>query len=269
MLNISAITRRTGVHADTIRKWEQRYGILQPDRTPGGQRRYSESDVARIEWLKARLDEGYRIGEAAALLDRTAISSASADELHNSFLDATSRSDGPGLAAVVDQALALSSLERSFTGVLAPALVEVGERWRAGRLTVAQEHLASAAVRSALERLLAVGRGSIRGAAVLTCAPGERHEIGLLMVAVLLRADGWQVSYLGADTPVADAASLATGLGASLLCFSAGSSATVTRLRRELERVRLPQTLSVLVGGRGTRGLDAVSAVHALRPAPA
>src|SRR5689334_10602748 len=67
-LNIAALARRTGVAPDTLRKWEQRYAILQPERTPGGQRRYTERDVARVEWLRARLDEGYRIGEAARLL---------------------------------------------------------------------------------------------------------------------------------------------------------------------------------------------------------
>jgi MerR family transcriptional regulator, light-induced transcriptional regulator len=64
-LNIAALAQRTGVPPDTLRKWEQRYHILQPDRTAGGQRRYSERDVARVEWLRERLDEGYRIGEAA------------------------------------------------------------------------------------------------------------------------------------------------------------------------------------------------------------
>src|SRR3954454_22999781 len=67
-LNIAALARRTGVAPDTLRKWEQRYEILQPDRTAGGQRRYSERDVARVEWLRDRLDEGYRIGVAASLL---------------------------------------------------------------------------------------------------------------------------------------------------------------------------------------------------------
>ena len=66
-LNIAALHRRTGVSPDTIRKWEQRYGVLHPDRTAGGQRRYSEEDVARVKWLKARIEEGYRIGEAAAI----------------------------------------------------------------------------------------------------------------------------------------------------------------------------------------------------------
>ena len=57
-LNIAALTQRTGVPQDTIRKWEQRYGVLHPERTAGGQRRYSELDVARVEWLKARLARG-------------------------------------------------------------------------------------------------------------------------------------------------------------------------------------------------------------------
>src|SRR5947209_15218106 len=67
-LNIAALAQRTGVPPDTLRKWEQRYRILQPDRTSGGQRRYSERDVARVEWLRERLSQGYRIGEAARLL---------------------------------------------------------------------------------------------------------------------------------------------------------------------------------------------------------
>ena len=54
-LNIAALSQRTGIPPDTLRKWEQRYGVLQPDRTAGGQRRYSELDVARIEWLRERL----------------------------------------------------------------------------------------------------------------------------------------------------------------------------------------------------------------------
>src|SRR6266480_1412780 len=75
-LNIAALAQRTGVAPDTLRKWEQRYQILQPTRTTGGQRRYSERDVARVEWLRQRLQEGYRIGEAASLLGTKGIEPA-------------------------------------------------------------------------------------------------------------------------------------------------------------------------------------------------
>ena len=266
-LNIAALTRRTGVPADTIRKWEQRYGVLRPERTAGGQRRYTESDVARVEWLKARLAEGYRIGEAASLLGTAGVATTSAEELREAFVDAAAATDVSALASIVEQALTIDPLEQAFVDVLAPALVEVGARWEAGTLTVAQEHLASSTVRAALQRLVADARGAIRGVAVLACAPGERHEIGLLMLAVLLRADGWQVAYLGPDTPVAAATALAESVGATALCFSAASTEVADDLQRELAAAKLPGSMTVLVGGRGAEGHEARDGVLALRKA--
>jgi MerR family transcriptional regulator, light-induced transcriptional regulator len=251
-LNIAALARRTGVPADTIRKWEQRYGVLRPERTTGGQRRYSEEDVARVEWLKARLSEGYRIGEAATLLGSVPLAApASADELRDALAAAVVRNDLASLITLVDQALALNQLEDALTDVLAPVLAAVGESWEAGEISVAQEHLASGVVRAHLERLLADSRAAIRGTAVLACAPGERHELGLLMLAVLLRADGWQVAYLGADTPVGDAVELAEQSGARLLCFSATMRESGDLVREELEGRTLPEQLDVVVGGPG------------------
>src|SRR5215218_9456024 len=93
-LNIAALSRRTGVAADTLRKWEQRYAILHPARTPGGQRRYSELDVSRVEWLRDRLEEGYRIGEAAELLgDAPVIGRRTAADLRDALLAAVLESD--------------------------------------------------------------------------------------------------------------------------------------------------------------------------------
>jgi methanogenic corrinoid protein MtbC1 len=262
-LNIAALTKRTGVPQDTIRKWEQRYGVLKPGRTTGGQRRYTELDVARVEWLKARLREGYRIGEAASLLgngDRVPLSTG---QLREELVDATLRTDVTGLGNLVEQTLSLGSLHDAFFEVLAPALIEVGARWEAGELTVAQEHLASSTVRAGMQRLLADARASVRGVAVLACAPGEQHEIGLLMFAVLLRADGWQVAYLGADTPVRDAVDLARDLGAAALCFSAGTSDGVRALEDGLGHA--PPDTRIVLGGRGTDRDDAHAVVASLR----
>jgi len=262
-LNIAALTRRTGVPPDTIRKWEQRYDVLRPERTPGGQRRYTELDVARVEWLKARLDEGFRIGEAAALLGRTTIAPGDTEALPTAIVEATRRSDVDALATAVEQALFLAPLEIAFADVFAPALVEIGELWRAGEVTIAQEHLASGTIRGALQRLLADHRGSVRGVAVCACAPGERHEIGLLMVAVLLRADGWQVVYLGPDTPVDEAVALAAQLGAAALLFSATCEEPAAILESELSGADVPDALTVVVGGRS--GPSAGETVQSLR----
>ena len=238
--------------ADTIRKWEQRYGVLRPERTTGGQRRYSDLDVARVEWLKARLSEGFRIGEAAALLGEADIAGATPEDLRDAIVDATLNSNMAALGSAVDQAMLLDSLRVTFLTVFAPALVKVGDLWETGRISVAQEHLASCAVRSALQRLLADQRGRVRGVAVLACAPGESHEVGLLMVAIHLRADGWQAVYLGADTPTEEAVGLAGLMGASALLFSASRSEPLARLRADLEAIRIPEGIEVVIGGRAT-----------------
>jgi methanogenic corrinoid protein MtbC1 len=264
-LNIAALTRRTGVPADTIRKWEQRYGVLCPERTSGGQRRYTEIDVARIEWLKARIHEGYRIGEAAALLGSTGVAPKTPDDLRAAFVEAARTSDVDRLGHLVEHALALAALEDALTDVLAPALVEIGELWEAGEITVAQEHLASSAVRSALQKLLADARAGVRGVAVLACAPGERHEIGLMMLAVMLRSDGWQVAFLGADTPLDDAFALAATIGASALCFSAATRQGANAVRDAIKAQTVPATLEVTVGGQGTELRDLSAAVGRLR----
>jgi MerR family transcriptional regulator, light-induced transcriptional regulator len=265
-LNISALTQRTGVPSDTIRKWEQRYGVLHPERTTGGQRRYSERDVARVEWLKERLHEGYRIGEAAALLGDSVAVARTTEELRDGIVAATGASDPVALRLLVDQSLALTSLDDSFVHVLAPALAVIGERWASGHVSVAQEHLASSTVCAALLTLLSDRRAGVRGTAVLACAPGERHEIGLLMLAVLLRSDGWQVAYLGADTPYADAVGLADDLAACALCFSVASREGARELDDELAASPPRESLVVCVGGRGTETSDlreAVSRLHA------
>lgn len=264
-LNIAALTQRTGVPSDTIRKWEQRYGVLHPERTAGGQRRYSELDVARVEWLKERLHEGYRIGEAAALLGAGEQVARTVEELRDGIVDAAIASDVDALGQLVDQALAVATPEESFTQVLTPALVEIGEQWASGALNVAQEHLVSSAVRAALQKLLSDQRADVHGTAVLACAPGERHEIGLLMLAVLLRSDGWQVAYLGADTPVGDAVALADRLEASALCFSAASKESARALDRDLAAAAPRKSLHVLIGGSGTKLLDVRDAVAQLR----
>src|SRR5690242_20573489 len=92
--NIAAVARRTGVPSETLRKWEQRYGVLRPTRSPGGHRRYTDVDVRRVEWLKARLEEGYRIGEAAAMLGGDAADVAeSPAELRDGLYDALAAAD--------------------------------------------------------------------------------------------------------------------------------------------------------------------------------
>jgi methanogenic corrinoid protein MtbC1 len=266
-LNIAALSRRTGVPADTLRKWEQRYGVLQPDRTGGGQRRYSELDVARVEWLRERLAEGFRIGEAAALLGGAQLEAARTPaDVRRALYEAASRANVDGLRALLDQTFTLFPLEQALSRIVEPVLQRVGEGWASGELSVAQEHLVSAAIRARLERLLADARGDVRGVAVLACVPGELHELGLLMLGALLRADGWQVAYLGADAPLDDAFELAERLDAPMLCLSV----TMHEHAAALTRQAVPPGVTLVLGGdassdRAARRLGAQHVNDSLR----
>ena len=248
-LNIAALARRTGVQPDTLRKWEQRYGVLRPRRTPGGQRRYDDADLARVEWLKSRLDEGYRIGEAAALLGQTSVAGRTTAELREAIVAGVDTLDVAAVDQLLEQSFVVFPLERALAEVVVPVLRHVGELWSTGRFSVAQEHLLSAAVRTRLERLLAEPRAPVRGEAVLACAPGERHDLGLLMLAIVLRADGWRVTYLGADTPVGDALRLAEQTAARALCISVTMDGPAEELARSLHG-RKPSATKLVVGGQ-------------------
>jgi methanogenic corrinoid protein MtbC1 len=247
-LNIAALAQRTGVAPDTLRKWEQRYGVLRPERTPGGQRRYTQDDVERVEWLLARLREGYRIGEAASMLD---LPESEAPQTPAAFcqalLSATAEGNAQALERLLDAAFALHPRTLVFSRIVRPLFEAVGDGWAEGEISVGQEHLVTGAVRARLERYLAGGRKAPGPTAVLACVPGERHELGLMMLGAMLRSEGWDVLYLGADTPAADAVEVAERADAQVLALSATREEPLKGLRK----VASPDELQTVLGGRG------------------
>lgn len=251
-LNISALARRTGVAPDTLRKWESRYTVLHPARTAGGQRRYTERDVMRVEWLRDRLAEGWRIGEAARLLDEVVAPPLDRPEaLLDALVDAVGSDEPAQVGALLDQVFSVMPVTSALEEVVSPMLRWVGDEWHAGRLSVAHEHAATGRVRARLESLLADQRGGSRGTAVLACAPGEQHDVGLLMLAVALRADGWRVEYLGADTPLGQALDFAASVGACVVGLSATRRESARALADAAALLAPPPELRLVVGGAG------------------
>ncbi len=97
--------------------------------------------------------------------------------------------------------LAALSLDTVLRAVLT-YLHELGERWERGEASVAQEHFASNVLRG---RLLGLARGWGQGTgqrALLACAPGEQHDLAVIIFGLALRARGFRITYLGADTPI-------------------------------------------------------------------
>jgi len=92
-------------------------------------------------------------------------------------------------------------LEAFYLKVIQPAMYSIGSLWEQGKISVAEEHLASAIVARVMASLYVWALRSPRrlGKAVVSAAPNEFHEIGARMVADLLERDGWNVEYLGSD----------------------------------------------------------------------
>jgi len=157
-------------------------------------------------------------------------------------------------ALILGEAYAMYPIQEVCLGVLAPSMVTVGERWHAGEISVATEHFASSFVRRKLFALFNVyetGRG--RGLVFAGCAPDEWHEIGLLMICVLLILRGYRVSYLGPNLGTDGLGETLQRHRPDLLIVSATAAETADRVAEMAEVVGgLPTPRPALAfGGRG------------------
>lgn len=204
LVRIGELSRRTGVSPELLRAWELRYGLLEPSRTAGRFRLYSEADIARVRRMRANLDAGLSASEAArvVLAERSPVDSLGLREAADDLARSLESYDDVGAQAALDSLLAAFSLDTVVREVLVPYLHAVGERWQRGELSVGQEHFISNVIRG---RLLALSRGWDRGVgprAVLASAEGDQHDLPVLLFGVLLRTHGWRITFLGADTPI-------------------------------------------------------------------
>jgi MerR family transcriptional regulator, light-induced transcriptional regulator len=239
-LRIGELSRRSGVSPELLRAWERRYGLLQPERSAGGLRLYTDDDLARVRVMQGHMSQGLAAREAAGLAAGEPAPGAggeterlapgeSAFLVHTAFDPIAARADlartleafdEPGAQAVIDDLLAVATLDALLSEVVIPYLHELGERWEHGEVSIAHEHFASNVLRG---RLLGLARGWGRGSgrrAMLACPEGELHDLGLIAFGLALRERGWRIDYLGPNTPIASVAEAAATIEPDLLVLS-------------------------------------------------
>jgi methanogenic corrinoid protein MtbC1 len=227
---LKVVVRETGLKPDTLRVWEKRYGIPNPERTSGGHRLYSQRDIDILKWLMARQKEGMRISQAVNLWQQleaegkdplespasaaAPIASQTQTDLSLEGGDALTKLRQAWVAAcltfdrtqadqVLNQAFALYAVETVCLKVLVEGLVQVGQGWYEGEISVQQEHFASALAVRRINALIAASPAPTRGGRILiACPPEEEHTVSLLLVNLFLRRQGWDVIYLGANVPI-------------------------------------------------------------------
>jgi methanogenic corrinoid protein MtbC1 len=187
---------------------------------------------------------------------------SSSEAAQQRYLAALLAADLSGARSVLDEAVETGASVRAlYLEVLQPALYEIGRLWSHAEISVAQEHLATAATQSAMARLAAAltegPRGTRPGVAVVACVSDELHALGGRMVADFLQSDGWDVHFLGQLTPSDDLAALTARLGAKVVALSAALPQRIPRVREVVAALQaLDPAPFVLCGGQAFGGSE-------------
>src|SRR5690606_6174150 len=193
------------------------YGALEPRRTAGGDRLYSDADIRRLRLLKQLTEYGHAISDVARL-DQRALERLLAEHTRPAeprpdarvganasverCLDALAALDVDTASRLLRRAAAARTPRDFVEQIAQPLLEAIGRRWRAGELCIASEHAGSALLRTELGRLLAELPAEPRAPLVVcTTLSGERHELGALFAAVMAALSAWRPLYFGPDLP--------------------------------------------------------------------
>jgi DNA-binding transcriptional MerR regulator len=289
-LSVSAVARRLGVAAATLRTWDRRYGLSPSQRTEGAHRRYTGSDVALLERMQGFMAQGMSPGDAvraarspqaddaipsgeheqalaqvvelprdASRPRRTGARQAvSGTALQRGLGNAAGRLDTESCARIIRSAIAERGVAWTWDQVVAPVLRAIGEKYQ-GRSPADEDngidiehHLSHVVIRE-LVRVSDVAVAANARPVLLAAAPEEQHTLPLYVLAAALAERGVASRILGGRTPDAAVASAVRRLGPVAVLVWAQSGA-LTDLRAAVPPIR-PAPL-VLVGGPGWDGVD-------------
>ena len=266
---IRTVASVTGVKANTLRAWERRYGLIRPLRTPKGHRLYTHQHVEQIRRVLALVGRGVPISRVRELLDAETAPRHRARGPWPDYLDrmaaAVARFDELEMDRIYDETLSIHSIDQITTHLILPLLRRLGDRW--GRLAgvVAEEHFFATYLRSKLGARL---QHRIRYAAgprvVAACAPGEQHELGLLLFALEAQTANLRILLLGADTPFEDVAIAQRRSFSDAVVISSSVDPAPGLLERELPKLVRQAAVPVFIGGStAVRHRQSVSAAGA------
>lgn len=248
---VKRVSDLTGINPVTLRAWERRYGILKPDRDENQYRLYSDRDLAILRWLINKKNSGVSISTAAANLQdmmahdtwpeivpfefaQTKTSSTIPPQKYvDDFFDLLTKHKEADAARLFGDAVSKFDLETLIEKIITPTLVSVGEAWFRGELMISTEHFATAFLLSRLNNLYISLPVIDKGPKILIGgAPTEDHEMGALMMAVLLRNRGYRVEFLGPNLHLDDLVDYSHQTKPALVVLTASTNRVAMELLR-------------------------------------
>lgn len=145
-------------------------------------------------------------------------------------------------------------LHQIYIDVFQGSQREVGRLWQRNQLTIAQEHLCTAATERIMARVIATHtmQARLQRCIVIASVASEQHEMGARVLADFFEMDGWDAIFLGANTPASGVVEVVRDRQAAALAISATMTFHIPQVRDVIIRVRAHRDLSgvrVLVGG--------------------
>lgn len=212
---IRDLERISGIKAHTIRIWEKRFGLIEPERTSTNIRTYCDAELRKLLNVSILNKNGYKISRIAKLTIEEIF--VNINKLSENPCDTESQIDNLALAMIdldelkFEKILSRSIIQFGFEDtvikVIIPFLVRIGIMWQTGTINAAHEHFISNLVRQkmfvAIDSLVA-GNSPNSKTALLFLPEGELHEMGLLFTNYLIRKKGHRVIYLGQNVPLND-----------------------------------------------------------------
>ena len=264
MYTVGRAAELTGVPSTTLRKWEQRYGVVVPQRSAGNYRLYDDEAVRRLSVMRTLVDAGWSAHEAAQhVVDDVSAAEAEISRPEEPCTDARARElvrcavdfDVPALEWLLADAFADGDCVSDIDGWLLPSMVALGKAWQRGEVTVAGEHFVSSAVHRRLAQAfqaVPVTPGGPRVVAGL--ARGSRHELGVLAFSLVLRSRGVSVTYLGGDLPLEAWVGTVRLIAPAAVVLAAPTVEDLPAVREAVEAL-MPLT-TVLLGGAHQAEVD-------------
>ena len=251
---IGTVSEITGVNAVTLRAWERRYGLIQPERTPKGHRMYSQTDVDKIQQIVDQLGRGIAISRVAESLQvEPASAGAEADvwKIYQArMIEAISQFDENVLDAIYNEAMSLYPVDIITRQLLTPLLISLGERWKTTNGSVAEEHFFSVFMRNKLgARFHHRNKRNTGPRLIAACLPGEHHEFGLLMFALAAHARGYRLILLGANLPLGELPHVVNRTRSDGVVLSGSVQLDARMLQDSLEDLAQVSSIPVFIGG--------------------
>ena len=250
----------SGIKAHTIRIWEKRYQLLDPQRTDTNIRHYSNEELRKILNVAMLVKSGYKISNVAQFDDdklqtevlRQNKNLLDPDKNIDQLLGCTINMDILGFEKLLNKIIQENGFSKTIENVIFPFFERIGVLWHAGSICVTHEHVVSNLIRNHLIIETAKFDNQLSEKIILFFLPeDEMHELGLLYAHFLAAQNGFESLYLGQNVPFSDLSNLLINTNFDFICTTFINAIEKPELEQYLANLSIVfQKNKILVAGR-------------------